>query len=245
MAGRSNQIAGVVLLVALVGCAKGVQDDSEVEEPGSADRDMSASEGGDKAGGDDGAPDASVSDDATQMGDPCSQGAAEPCTCDDGGEGERSCRFDSSSPLDGYFTDCSACTAPPGDDADDDQEDACADGMKNGFETGTDCGGPDCDPCGLDQGCLTIDDCSAGECMQGICTMPEEPEPLAGSGASGSGSAGSGSAGSGAAGSAGGSPPPPPPTPDDCRTTPSICTGTFSCCKMDGTCGSGVAPFCF
>ncbi|MGD8862310.1 MAG: hypothetical protein PVI30_20020 [Myxococcales bacterium] len=32
---------------------------------------------------------------------------------------------------------------------------------------------------------------------------------------------------------------------DDCNVDTSLCTMLFECCKTDGTCGAGVAPFCF
>src|SRR6185369_2977512 len=41
----------------------------------------------------------------------------------------------------------------------------CKDGKKDGAETGSDCGGPDCDACGNGQGCKGADDCKSGYCF--------------------------------------------------------------------------------
>ena len=52
-------------------------------------------------------------------------------------------------------------------------EDACADGIKNGFETGNDCGGPDCGPCDDGEGCIDPEDCTSGVCGDGfLCAAP-------------------------------------------------------------------------
>jgi Collagen triple helix repeat (20 copies) len=40
----------------------------------------------------------------------------------------------------------------------------CSDGIKNGSETGVDCGGGTCAPCGTGQSCLTGTDCQSGVC---------------------------------------------------------------------------------
>ncbi|MBK8251384.1 MAG: hypothetical protein IPK82_01785 [Polyangiaceae bacterium] len=47
-------------------------------------------------------------------------------------------------------------------------DDGCSDGSKNGLETGRDCGGPNCAPCPLDEGCKLGSDCESG-----ICRGPE------------------------------------------------------------------------
>ncbi len=71
-----------------------------------------------------------------------------------------------------------AVWAPAGqacsDDSNDNnqQEPSCTDGLLNGQETDQDCGGPDCDPCGLDAHCQDNDDCSSGYCKDGVCTEP-------------------------------------------------------------------------
>jgi len=44
------------------------------------------------------------------------------------------------------------------------QKPGCDDGVRNMAETGTDCGGPSCEPCPLDQGCRTNDDCWGRDC---------------------------------------------------------------------------------
>lgn len=39
-------------------------------------------------------------------------------------------------------------------------------------ETGIDCGGPDCDRCGLGEACSTASDCQQGDCLLGYCQEP-------------------------------------------------------------------------
>jgi plastocyanin len=51
-----------------------------------------------------------------------------------------------------------ACQAP-----------TCVDGVKNGPETGADCGGPACPACPAGQGCAADADCAAGMCFAAIC----------------------------------------------------------------------------
>lgn len=41
---------------------------------------------------------------------------------------------------------------------------SCNDGVKNGKETGVDCGGPDCPRCPNGQGCVSRDDCRSAMC---------------------------------------------------------------------------------
>ncbi|HKQ48912.1 MAG TPA: right-handed parallel beta-helix repeat-containing protein [Phycisphaerae bacterium] len=50
-----------------------------------------------------------------------------------------------------------------------DQAPTCVDGIQNGSETGVDCGGGTCPPCGAGQGCLAGSDCVSGICSGGIC----------------------------------------------------------------------------
>lgn len=45
---------------------------------------------------------------------------------------------------------------------------AAPDGVRNGSETGVDCGGP-CPRCGNGQGCLGRDDCTGAFCANGLC----------------------------------------------------------------------------
>jgi len=52
----------------------------------------------------------------------------------------------------------------------------CADGMQNGSETGVDCGGPDCAPCGQGQGCVIDGDCGPGLICQGGICVPNCPD---------------------------------------------------------------------
>jgi hypothetical protein len=44
----------------------------------------------------------------------------------------------------------------------------CTDGLPNGDETGTDCGGS-CAPCGINQGCTVDDDCITHHCNNFVC----------------------------------------------------------------------------
>jgi hypothetical protein len=49
----------------------------------------------------------------------------------------------------------------------------CFDTKKNGKETGTDCGGPDCEPCPDDKGCVVDGDCESEYCGKGFtCASP-------------------------------------------------------------------------
>lgn len=53
----------------------------------------------------------------------------------------------------------------------------CQDGLLNGDETHIDCGGPDCDPCALDQNCNKNSDCHSNFCIDGLCAEdPNAPE---------------------------------------------------------------------
>ena len=47
----------------------------------------------------------------------------------------------------------------------------CTDGVKNGNETDTDCGGPTCSACTTGNACLQASDCTSGNCVGNICTM--------------------------------------------------------------------------
>jgi Collagen triple helix repeat (20 copies) len=47
----------------------------------------------------------------------------------------------------------------------------CTDGVKNGNETDTDCGGPTCSTCAAGNACLVQADCSSGNCVGNICTV--------------------------------------------------------------------------
>ncbi|APR86130.1 Multiple EGF-like-domain protein 3 precursor [Minicystis rosea] len=48
---------------------------------------------------------------------------------------------------------------------------SCADGMKNGDETGSDCGGS-CSPCADGDGCIIGTDCASQVCAGGTCLAP-------------------------------------------------------------------------
>jgi hypothetical protein len=48
----------------------------------------------------------------------------------------------------------------------------CTDGITNGLETGQDCGGPDCQPCGTGTPCKTSRDCASKSCVGRVCAAP-------------------------------------------------------------------------
>jgi hypothetical protein len=50
---------------------------------------------------------------------------------------------------------------------------SCNDGVKNGAETDTDCGGDACTRCALGRACADQSDCYTGNCISGFCTPPE------------------------------------------------------------------------
>ncbi len=45
----------------------------------------------------------------------------------------------------------------------------CVDGIKNGGETDTDCGGPVCQKCAAGQGCANVGDCLSNACVLNVC----------------------------------------------------------------------------
>ena len=51
------------------------------------------------------------------------------------------------------------------------------DAVRNGTETGLDCGGPNAPKCGGDQACVAPSDCASGACDEGVCGGPKEPPP--------------------------------------------------------------------
>ncbi len=52
------------------------------------------------------------------------------------------------------------------------QAPTCSDGVENGLETGTDCGGPFCPACPPGQGCGQPSDCTSFVCKVGVCQAP-------------------------------------------------------------------------
>src|SRR3954467_7437266 len=52
-----------------------------------------------------------------------------------------------------------------------------SDGVKNGDETGRDCGGASAPKCGGGQGCVASTDCASGACNSGVCGGPKDPPP--------------------------------------------------------------------
>jgi len=144
------------------------------------------------------------------LGEPCLRNDMIRCPCEGTDvQGERICLFDMASPMDGFFSECQGCTAAEPVDM---PEPSCTDAMRNGSETGTDCGGPDCAPCSLGSACTTDADCADGTCVSSVCTMP--PSSGAG-GASGTG----GESGDSGGGGAGGEPPIDEPV-EDCEGVP-------------------------
>ena len=62
----------------------------------------------------------------------------------------------------------------PGDPAsvpsgDQEPEPSCDDNQRNGRESDTDCGGPECEPCEAQSQCLVDTDCLSNRCENGIC----------------------------------------------------------------------------
>jgi hypothetical protein len=132
---------------------------------------------------------------AVPVGEPCVQGDEVSCPCEGTeAQGRRICRFDMASPMDGFLTECMGCP-PPAAPPDPMQ---CSDGMQNGAETGSDCGGPTCMPCALGSACLVDGDCVEGTCVVGTCTQP------ATSGTGGMGGTGGGTGGTSGTGGTGG-----------------------------------------
>jgi hypothetical protein len=77
----------------------------------------------------------------------------------------------------GNCVDCSSgecvghvCGPPePGCEPEDMDNPTCGDCVLNGAETGIDCGGDACFPCGFDKGCANGADCLSGLCNSGTC----------------------------------------------------------------------------
>jgi hypothetical protein len=53
------------------------------------------------------------------------------------------------------------------------QPPSCGDGLQNQGETDIDCGGLNCGPCGITQGCSSASDCLTGNCDGGACAPVE------------------------------------------------------------------------
>jgi hypothetical protein len=72
--------------------------------------------------------------------------------------------------------DGSSCTPAPGGCPPLDPENPnCADCALNGLETGIDCGGDSCAPCGPGVGCLVDGDCVTLSCVSGSCAAMAPP----------------------------------------------------------------------
>jgi len=131
------ELRGLTLLCVaacwLVGCAEGYEGVESIRQSaasgvqGGAGGTVAPRGGSGGAGGKSGAGGAAggsagagTPSAATGAGMPCLRGETAACTCvDKGTMGQMTCVFDASSPLDGFFTDCSRCPEPmttdPGD----------------------------------------------------------------------------------------------------------------------------------
>ncbi len=220
----------LALLGMAVGCAEGVG--FEIEAIGQTN--ASANAAGELPPPDGGSSEPPTTDDAmsASTGTPCMMGEAVECVCASTGTmGSQTCKFDLSSPTGGSLGECERCAEPDPDGGI--GMGGCNDGVQSDLETDIDCGGPDCDTCGLGEGCRVNGDCSAGECFEGACTEGDGPtDPTDGSDIS---------------------PPPdppeaPPPPPTQTSSCSSPCTqpcipfGILACCRANGTCGCTWAP---
>jgi len=71
-----------------------------------------------------------------------------------------------------FRPDCGAC----GDVVDEQScPPLCDDGARSGFETGIDCGGPDCAPCKAYQPCVQNEDCASGVCQPSVIYCGDVP----------------------------------------------------------------------
>ena len=118
MAGRSGGVAALVAVM-MWGCAEGAQDARTIEDGLTGDAGPVLAKADQPEADDaDALLDAGMKADEgpppeEPAGDPCTQGEMEACLCQDlGTEGIRRCLFDSSSPLDGFFSECEQCAAP-------------------------------------------------------------------------------------------------------------------------------------
>ncbi len=80
-----------------------------------------------------------------------------------------------------HFRTCEAGRCPPRSDGGANEASLpdgfvpgnCEDGQQNAFETGIDCGGPDCTACASGQGCALRSDCISDFCFAAICRPGE------------------------------------------------------------------------
>jgi len=99
------------------------------------------------------------------QGEPCVMGETRNCSCPGATDSTVICQADSSSSLDGFFPSCPTCASSSTSDP----NDPCANGNKDGSETDTDCGGPDCAGCAAGDSCVDDSDCAAGACVDSVC----------------------------------------------------------------------------
>ncbi len=110
----------------------------------------------------------------------CLNDECQPATCSDivqnGNETDVDCGGPDCQPCDNgdnclVGTDCVSDVCDPGTNTC--AGPTCMDGSQNGDETGVDCGGATCDPCGDGGGCLIDSDCASMVCSEaGICEPP-------------------------------------------------------------------------
>jgi len=129
-------------------------------------------------------------DDANDVDDDACSNACAPSSCGDGVEqmGE-ACDDGNDIDTDACLSTCAAASCGDGfvrdsvetcDDANADDSDTCTtlcaaptcvDGIQSGGESDVDCGGPECSPCELAEGCEQPSDCESGSCDQGQCVV--------------------------------------------------------------------------
>ncbi len=113
----------------------------------------------------------------------CLDGHCSPLACNDGlqdnGESDKDCGGSCAHCDDGKYCelpgDCvsGVCMKPSGENKLKCTVPSCSDGVKNGQETDTDCGGPDCQgKCPVNGACHVGSDCSSGVCQSGSCKAP-------------------------------------------------------------------------
>jgi len=151
---RSGWALGACLGLGMWACASGAPssspDDSQLESPeaGTGGAPLTAGMGGKSGSGGSGGKSGSGGS------------AAMPPKAGTGGSGGSGGSTGGASTDGGVSTDAGSSST-------------CDDNDKNGKETGTDCGGPDCDPCADGHGCVIDDDCESGYCGSGfVCVAP-------------------------------------------------------------------------
>ncbi|MCA9688051.1 MAG: DUF4215 domain-containing protein [Myxococcales bacterium] len=112
---------------------------------------------------------ASCGDGIVQMGEACDDGnqvETDDClaTCAAASCGDGVLHFGVEGCDDGNADNTDGCTTLC-------EQPACDDEILSGDESDVDCGGVDCDPCGLGDDCDAPDDCESLSCEMGLCTL--------------------------------------------------------------------------